>query len=334
MSRRSVAASWRKAWHQGLRRATREAARTLAPLAAKARSSVPPAAARPPPGPGEWLAGAAMGAGGMRRFHLFRPPDWRRGERWPLLVMLHGCGQDGGALARATRMNRLALRERCLVLYPEQGRLANAHNCWNWFETDAGRAQAEAALILGAIDQACLLHGADRARVLIAGLSAGASMAALMATRFPQRFRGVVMHAGVPPGQATTSVTALRAMRGQLVEPTPPPGVKAAWPPLLVIHGSEDRVVSPRNGQAAVALWTAMAGAGDTRVRRTQRGQRHPMTVTEHRRDGRPVATLVEVARLGHAWSGGAAGQPFSDPAGPDASRMLWRFAQSVFDPD
>jgi poly(3-hydroxybutyrate) depolymerase len=39
----------------------------------------------------------------------------------------------------------------------------------------------------------------------------------------------------------------------------------------------------------------------------------------------------VLVAGLGHAWSGGAAGQPFSDAQGPDASRMAWAFAARQF---
>ena len=46
---------------------------------------------------------------------------------------------------------------------------------------------------------------------------------------------------------------------------------------------------------------------------------------------GRTVATLVEVGRLAHAWSGGAAKAPFSDPRGPDASRMAWAFAARQF---
>jgi poly(3-hydroxybutyrate) depolymerase len=37
------------------------------------------------------------------------------------------------------------------------------------------------------------------------------------------------------------------------------------------------------------------------------------------------------VAGLGHAWSGGAAGQPYSDPKGPDAARMVWAFALRQF---
>jgi len=39
----------------------------------------------------------------------------------------------------------------------------------------------------------------------------------------------------------------------------------------------------------------------------------------------------VEVGRLGHAWSGGAARQPYSDGQGPDASRMVWAFASRQF---
>ena len=48
------------------------------------------------------------------------------GERLPLMVMLHGCGQDAKTFAASTRMNVVAARERFLVLYPEQDRLSNA----------------------------------------------------------------------------------------------------------------------------------------------------------------------------------------------------------------
>ena len=55
------------------------------------------------------------------------------------------------------------------------------------------------------------------------------------------------------------------------------------------------------------------------------------MTVTDFKRRGAIAATLVEVAGLGHAWSGGATGQAFSDPRGPDASRLVWAFAARQF---
>ena len=55
------------------------------------------------------------------------------------------------------------------------------------------------------------------------------------------------------------------------------------------------------------------------------------MTVTHFKRSHELVATLVQVGSLGHAWSGGAAQQRFSDANGPDASRMVWRFAHKQF---
>ena len=61
------------------------------------------------------------------------------------------------------------------------------------------------------IDQVCQLHPVDSTRVAIAGLSAGASMAALLVTLHPGRFKAVVMHSGIPPGTAdSTLVTVSR----------------------------------------------------------------------------------------------------------------------------
>ena len=289
-------------------------------------------ALKPPPGPGDWLPGVVMSPAGARRYHVYRPPGLRRDARVPLVVMLHGCGQDAKTFALSTRMNRVAAREGFLVLYPEQDRLANMQGCWNWFDTDSGRAYGEAGLILKAVEQVALLFPVDPARVAVVGLSAGASMAALLATRHPERFLAVVMHSGIPPGSAHSPLSAMGAMHGRragAVTPArlrPSPSTAAAWPPLLVIHGANDTVVSPRNGHAAALDWARAAGALAGPARAVQRGQRYPMTVTDFHLDKRLVARWVGVSHLGHAWSGGAAGQPHGDARGPDASRMAWAF--------
>jgi poly(hydroxyalkanoate) depolymerase family esterase len=231
-------------------------------------------------------------------------------------------------------MNRIAARERFLVLYPEQDRMSNSQGCWNWFDTSSGRAYGEAALIMKAIDQVCLMYAVDRTRVAVAGLSAGASMAALLVTRHPERFRAVVMHSGIPPGTAHSPLSALGAMHGHRVTRpllATPAIMAASWPPLMVIHGSLDRVVAASNGHAAVQAWADAAGARAGKGRSVQRGSRYSANVTDFKRRGNTVATLVEVARLGHAWSGGASKQPYSDGQGPDASRMTWAFAAKQF---
>lgn len=250
------------------------------------------------------------------------------------MVMLHGCGQDANSFAASTRMNRIAMRERFLVLYPEQDRLANGQGCWNWFDTGSGRAYGEAALIMKAVDQVCLLHPVDRERIAIAGLSAGASMAALLVTRHPGRFKAVIMHSGIPPGTAHSTLSALGAMHGHRATiplAATPSTMEAHWPPLLVIHGDADAVVSPKNGLVAAQVWAHAAGAKASQARSVQRGKRYPMSVTDFKRKGSTVATLVAVNGLAHAWSGGAASKAFSDGQGPDASRMVWAFSARQF---
>jgi poly(3-hydroxybutyrate) depolymerase len=75
-----------------------------------------------------------------------------------------------------------------------------------------------------------------------------------------------------------------------------------------------------------VPAWAAAAGATAVASRQVQRGQRYPMRVTDFKHGRQLVARQVLIDPLAHAWSGGAAGQPFSDPRGPDASRLLWSF--------
>jgi len=320
MARRSSLSSlWARSIRRNVKAAQQQVTQAVKKAVAQRRE--------PPPGPGDWIAGSAIGLAGVRRFHLYRPPGVRRNQRLPLVVMLHGCAQTAKEFAQSTRMNRLAARERFLVLYPEQDLRANAQGCWNWHETRTGAAQAEAALILLAIDQACRLYPVDPRRVAIAGLSAGASMAALVAARHPERFCAVMMHSGVPPGSAVSTASALEAMRGRRT-PVPLEASLHPLPPLLVVHGSVDPIVSSRNAAEAVMLWAQALDAAPGAARPVQRGSRRAATVLDFKHQGITRVTLCEVQGLGHAWSGGDARQRFSDAKGPDASTMLWAFVK------
>jgi poly(hydroxyalkanoate) depolymerase family esterase len=360
MAKRTLVSIWTKALQRNVQSLTRAAVRSGTQAAKKAARSntravkkalrtntqtVVRAAAehqKPPPGDGDWLAGIALGPAGARRYHVYRPPGVALGQRLPLLVMLHGCGQSAKDFALSTRMNRLASREKFFVLYPQQEMLANPQGCWNWYDTRSGKAYAEAATLMAAIDQCSLLYPIDRARVAVAGLSAGASMAALMATRYPSRIKAVAMHSGVAPGSAQSSAGAIGAMLGQR-SPQLPSSVTAAGPaallgsqplpPLLLVHGGADTVVSSRNARAAAVAWAEASGAVPAAQRVVRRGDRHEMTVTDYKRRGRIAVTLCEMDALGHAWSGGDARQAFSDARGPDATRMVWAFAKRQFEP-
>lgn len=293
-------------------------------------------------GSGSWMAGLASGPGGVRRYYLYEPPELLPREgTLPLVVMLHGCAQMALDFARSTRMHLLAARERFFVLYLEQDKLSNPKGCWNWYERRSGIADAEAATLMNAISDVSRRYRIDRNRVAVAGLSAGAGMAALVATRYPQRFKAVAMHSGVAPGAAMSGLTALAAMRAEY---TPPIALTAAGkamgaaalgatlPPLMVVHGDADDIVVPANADSSAAIW-AMATQAQAGVERTwKRGKRHAVSETEFAHAGRTLVKLCKVSGLGHAWSGGARGLPFSDADGPCATRMIWDFAEVQFE--
>jgi poly(hydroxyalkanoate) depolymerase family esterase len=295
------------------------------PALAKTRLTRPKVATKVP-----LRTGFTVGFAGAQRYRLFVPPGMQHTKRLPLLVMLHGCAQSADTFATSTRMNQIAAKEGFVVLYPEQNRLANLQGCWNWHQTRLGQTEAEA--ILATIHQVCQRQAIDPARIALAGLSAGASMATRMAVRYPEHFRAVAMHSGVAPGMAHSSASALTAMRGHGVA-TPLPALPAGThlPALLVIQGSTDHLVAPGNGPVATQLWATREGAKAGPSRTVQRGARYPATLTDYKTKARLVATLCEIRGLGHAWSGGAANQAFSDPKGPDASRMIWAFAVKQF---
>lgn len=337
-------ASGSKAWSRMVQRQTRWLVRQALSEGKKAlkRSARAPATSlgtsRTSPAAdskgGAWGIGIATGPAGVRRYRLFKPVNLPRAELCPLIVMLHGCGQSANEFAASTRMNRLAALYGFMVLYPEQDRLANAQACWNWFDTRGGSALREASSIVAALEHARALHAIDPKRVAIAGLSAGASMAALVALHFPDRFAAVVMHSGVEPTSANSSATALAAMRGRyrLANPAPHAALAQALPALLVIQGSADRVVSKANGMRAAQAWAERTHAEPKAARVVRRGNRYPFTTMDWFAPKRRLqVTLSEVSGLGHAWSGGAASHAYSDPKGPDASRMVWAFAQREF---
>ncbi|BBB67709.1 depolymerase [Undibacterium sp. YM2] len=342
MSKRISKSLWSRSFKRILSTMTKVASRTgaraikktlaaVAPKAAKRKSAKPGASTKPASVVKRKLApDMVVGVVGLRPYYLYRPPAVKPGERLPLMVMLHGCLQDAQALAASSKMNQLAARKRFLVLYPEQEKFSNPQACWNWYDTRSGRAQREADSIDAVIDQVCLSQPIDTRRIALAGLSAGASMAALLTVSHPARFGALVMHSGIATGLAHSSATAVMAMRGRRLAAIPlPAGV--SLPALLVIQGSKDRVVFPVNGSLVAQQWAKHAGAKAVSPRTVQRGARYPSTITDYRTKGRVLVSLCEVNGLDHAWSGGAKGYAYSDPKGPDATAMIWAFVSKQF---
>lgn len=287
------------------------------------------------PGPltgGSWSEGRwGLGPMAMRHYRLFIPAGATARKPIPLLLLLHGCAQDSAAFAASTRCASLARDKGFAVLMPEQAREANPQRCWNWFGNPM-QIGLEAKILMAIVDHVQAAHPRLRGPLFALGLSAGGAMALTLGLQFSARFAAVGSHSGAAPFSAASALQAGQSMRGRRS-----PDAEAivrhlegrAPPPLLLIHGDSDRVVDVGNARAAAALWLDLQPEGRVIAERSssaQRGGRHAVRRTDWLAGGQPCVRLLEVAGLGHAWSGGAAGQAFSDPAGPDALRLAWQF--------
>ena len=260
------------------------------------------------PAPGRFTRRFYVNRAGTRFYHLYLPKLYR-GQALPLVVMLHGCKQTPEDFAAGTRMNQAADELGFIVVYPAQAWRANVERCWNWFrERDQQRNGGEPAIIAGITRQVIARYNADPRRVYIAGLSAGGSMAAIMATTYPELYAAVGIHSGLPYASARGAATAAAAMHFKRLGATAP---RLAIP-TIVFHGDRDTTVHPSNSDYSIT--------GEFRAETGEAGGRS-YTRTLY---GRLEHWLVHGA--GHAWSGGDGAASYADPKGPDATGEMLRF--------
>ena len=260
------------------------------------------------------------GAAGTLAYRLYAPSRPRPAA--PLIVMLHGGTQDADVFAASTGMDAIAEREGFLVVYPEQSRSANAMGYWNWFRPGDQRRDAGEPALLAGITRAVLAdRDVDPARVGVAGFSAGAAMAAVLAATYPDLYAGAMVHSGLAHAAARDVGSAFSAMsRGSRVTPG-----SAGPVPLFVVHGDADRTVAPVNAEGVVSSAVG-ADAPSTEVSGREPGGRAWTRRRWTAPDGRVRAEALIVHGGGHDWSGGRAGVAYSDPSGPDAGEMFVAF--------
>ncbi|ETX27317.1 extracellular catalytic domain type 1 short-chain-length polyhydroxyalkanoate depolymerase [Roseivivax isoporae] len=262
-------------------------------------------------------------AAGTRGYRTYVPASARDGVTG-LVVMLHGCTQTPEDFAAGTGMNELAETHRFVVVYPQQSRGDNAQSCWNWFSRgDQRRDRGEPAILAGLTREVMARHAVPEDAVFVAGLSAGAAMAVILGGTYPDLFRAVGAHSGLPAGAANDVPSAFAAMAGS--EAPGAPRTRATR--TIVFHGSADSTVHPSNGDRIVRQ--ALEGGPRQSLETQDTGAvngRSFRRLTTCDADGTQAVEHWIVEGMGHAWSGGRPAGSYTDPTGPDASAEMVRF--------
>ncbi|MGV8805645.1 MAG: extracellular catalytic domain type 1 short-chain-length polyhydroxyalkanoate depolymerase [Polaromonas sp.] len=297
--------------------------------------------------PGRWqksiftLPGVGLASARRMLYWLYLPSGVVVQSR-ALVVMLHGCKQSATDFAISTRMNQLAEKKGFAVLYPQQSATADAHRCWHWYKRATQQGQGDVSLIAEMVRQVQRKHGLDATRTYVAGLSAGAGLAAILALRHPQLIAAAGLHSAPVFGTADSPLSGFQAMQqgASLAYRERAHEFAASQPQftgiaVMLIHGRSDPVVRRVNIDQLTtqfAIVNAPLLSSSEPVQRAYAGRSsgrkplHAYKTSTYYAGRKPQVVKCEIDALGHAWSGGDASVPFSVAPGPDATQLLWSF--------
>ena len=271
---------------------------------------------------------------------IYVPASYAAGTAAPLVMMLHGCTQTMADFAAGTQMNKQADTAGFLVAYPDEPASANVEQCFNWFlPADQARGRASRSSSPAWLVTSRARSRSTRSASSSPGISAGAAMAVILGATYPDVFAAVGAHSGLEYEAAKDETSALQA--AQSGGPTPKTQGDAAFTamgtyaravPVIVFQGTADTTVNDVNGQQTIDQWTetddrasASLGAGAA-TQGTAGGKSFTLTTYTDAKSGGVMLEYYLVSGLAHAWSGGSTAGTFTDPAGPDATGLMWKF--------
>jgi poly(hydroxyalkanoate) depolymerase family esterase len=184
-----------------------------------------------------------------------------------IVVLLHGCAQEGKELARQSGLLGLARQHNFALLIPQQSLENNIKGCFNWYSaSDYAKETGENLSIKNMI--VALKKQLVGQNIYILGLSAGGAMASSLLVNYPELFTAGAIVAGIPFPCADGLITAISCMKNGpsqtadeltlLVEKLNPN--QKVWPKLSIWTGDNDAIVNPLNAITLADHWATLLG--------------------------------------------------------------------------
>jgi poly(hydroxyalkanoate) depolymerase family esterase len=298
---------------------------------------------------GTWKSGSSSGLNGHRNYRIYIPDGLSKAEKAPMVVMLHGCEQSSAEFATGSHIESLADSEKFVALFPEQNSAYNPFKCWNWVVPVNNLRAGEPAAIIAMMDEVSDKYNLDKNNVFAAGMSAGASMVSILGNCYPERFKALGAHDGT---QYYASATGLDFANVVLSGATVPSAFAARTGyacsafannrpikmPIIIFHGMNSPLMSPVHAFQVEDEFKAFNdyldnGARDNSYFKSKDTVNIPESqtygynlYTTTNQDDEVLIERYMVDKLGHDWSGGAAGLKYNDPKGPDATALIVKF--------
>ncbi len=210
---------------------------------------------------------------------LVYPVDYQEGDRYPLVLVVHGGPEAhyrNGWMSRYSRPAQVFAARGFAVFYPNY-RGSTGRGVQFSRTSQGDPAGKEFDDLVDGVDHLVDIGLVDRDRVGVTGGSYGGYATAWCATRFSERFAAGVMFVGLSNKHSKIGTTdipdeefyvhALKRVYDDVpffLERSPISHVKGARTPLLIMHGEDDPRVSVTQSKE---LYRALKITGDTPVR-------------------------------------------------------------------
>jgi poly(hydroxyalkanoate) depolymerase family esterase len=270
-------------------------------------------------------------ATGARDFFLYLPSKKPVG----LVVMLHGCKTNAAQFDQGTEMSKYAAQKNFAVLYPEQNQLANYDHCWNWFWGSETPIIAEGIRLIQDRFQI------SREQTYLAGMSAGAAQAAILANCNRDLVSKVLLHSGLQFLAATNVEQAQDALEKGSFTSSKNASLKglhcnSMMKPVsfMVVYGTDDHRVNPLNSIQNVDellklnQLIASQNQGSIEIKVSTQNIPTQNGTLGYQKSNYSIGNSysgmqIKIEGLSHEWSGGNPIQPRNNPNGPNVIKLF-----------
>ncbi len=246
--------------------------------------------------------------GEYRSYRVYYPETADPNVKLPVLAVIHGTGGSAKEIAETTGINKLANDGKFIAVYPEGEDVLGdpSHRVWHipvWGLSDGARQANDVNFIAAVIDKVQKQYNGDPERTLVAGMSAGGTLAGLVKTMHPEKVAAVAIVAGAHVGP----------------EMLPPAGT-----PTLILHSAEDNVVTVNGGTIHKLFGLLPVGTSFDSLKDTEKVKVHQLGKVRVR-IAKDVKEIIVNKGGGHSWN-------ISKGQGevPSASRLVANFIPRV----
>ncbi len=273
---------------------------------------------------------------------LLYTPVHFKSETARLVVVLHGCLQSAESMALGTGWNQIADQNNLVILYPQAPPGSNPIGCWNWYLPENQRAdRGQLKLIHDDIFETLERLQMKNAKIYLAGLSSGATTVAGLISCYPQDFTAAAIHSGPSYGLAQNLFEGNQVLKDGPPSTRPPTSCNPNdfTGSLILIQGSDDHEVNPKNADQVIADFARDAKALPPQDF-TSGGLSYQ--VTDYWQKTNLKLRYVNIHGFPHAWAGFVKNLryptfvgpdsknptqiPFFNATGPSSTNLIWDF--------